>query len=165
MCVYTHTHTHTYTCLVAQSCLTLCNPMDCSLPGSSVHEYSPGKNTGMGCHALLQGIFPTPGIEPSSPALQVDSLPSEPPGKPNTCCCFLVTKSCPALHDPMDCSMPGFPIKCRCVNIYILCYIYIHTQTYMFFTYSLHYRLLEEVEYCSLCYTVGPCCLSSIYFL
>ena len=38
-------------CLVALSCLTLCNPMDCSLPGSSVHGDSPGKNTGVGCHA------------------------------------------------------------------------------------------------------------------
>ena len=36
-----------------QSCLTLCNPMDCSPPGSSVHGDSPGKNTGVGCHALL----------------------------------------------------------------------------------------------------------------
>ena len=45
--------------LVAQSCLTLCNPMDCSPPGSSVHGDSPGKNIGVGCHALLQGIFPT----------------------------------------------------------------------------------------------------------
>ena len=36
-----------------QSCLTLCDPMDCSLPGSSVHGDSPGKNTGVGCHALL----------------------------------------------------------------------------------------------------------------
>ena len=44
-------------CLVAQSCLTLCNPMDRSPPGSSVDGDSPGKNTGVGCHALLQGIF------------------------------------------------------------------------------------------------------------
>ena len=37
----------------------------------------------MGCHALLQGIYlPNPGIEPRSPALHADSLPSEPPGKP-----------------------------------------------------------------------------------
>ena len=61
---------------------------------------SPGKNTGVGCHVLLQGIFWTwqeywsglpcpspgdlldPGIEPESPALQADSLPPEPPGKP-----------------------------------------------------------------------------------
>ena len=39
--------------------LTLCDPMDCSLPGSSVHEDSPGKNTGVSCHALFQRIFPT----------------------------------------------------------------------------------------------------------
>ena len=48
-------------CLVTQSCPTLCDPMDCSLPGSSVHVDSPGKNTQVGCHAFLQGIFPTQG--------------------------------------------------------------------------------------------------------
>ena len=68
--------------LVTQSCLTLCNPMDCSPPGSSVHGDSPGKNTGVGCHALLQGNLSNPRIERRIPALQVDSLPSEPPGKP-----------------------------------------------------------------------------------
>ena len=52
-------------CLVAQSCLTLCNRMDCSLPDSSVHGDSPGKNTRAGCHALLQGIFPTQGLQPA----------------------------------------------------------------------------------------------------
>ena len=96
--------------------------MDCSPPGSSVHGILvlPGKNTGVGCHALLQGIFltqgsnqvsciaggfftiwatrevqeywsgqpipspgdlPNPGIEPSVPALQANSLPAELPGK------------------------------------------------------------------------------------
>ena len=69
-------------CSVTQSCLTLCDPLDCSPPGSSVHRLSPGKNTGVGCHALLQGNLPYPGIEPWSPALKADSLPSEPPGKP-----------------------------------------------------------------------------------
>ena len=48
----------------------LCNPMDCSPPGSFVCLWSPpgssspGKNTGEGCHALLQGIFPTKGSNP-----------------------------------------------------------------------------------------------------
>ena len=46
---------------VAQSCPALCDPMDCSVPGSSVHGDSPAKNTGEGCHALLQGIFLTEG--------------------------------------------------------------------------------------------------------
>ena len=103
-------------CLDVQSCPTLCYLMDCSPPGSSVHGDSSGKNTRMGCHALLKGIFPTqglnpgllhckgilyhlshkgsprmlewvaypspadlpvPGIKPGSPALQVDSLPTE----------------------------------------------------------------------------------------
>ena len=54
-------------CLVAQLCLTLCDPMDCSPPGSSVHGDSPGKNTGVGCHALLQGIFPTQGLNSGLP--------------------------------------------------------------------------------------------------
>ena len=44
-----------------QSCPTLCDPVDSSPPGSSLHGHSPGKNTGVGCHALLQGIFPTQG--------------------------------------------------------------------------------------------------------
>ena len=77
-----HTHTHPVLCLVPQPCLTLCDPVDCSPSGSSVHEDSAGKSTGVGYHALLRGIFPTPGIEPRSPTMQVDSLPSEPPGKP-----------------------------------------------------------------------------------
>ena len=48
-------------CLVTQSCPTLCDSLGCSPPGSSVHADSPGKDTGVGCHALLQGIFPTQG--------------------------------------------------------------------------------------------------------
>ena len=43
---------------------------------------SPGQNTAVGSLSLLQGIFPTPGIEPKSPALQADSLPAELQGKP-----------------------------------------------------------------------------------
>ena len=48
-----------------QSCLTLYNAMDCSSPGSFLHLWdSPGKNTGVGCHFLLQGIFLTQGLNP-----------------------------------------------------------------------------------------------------
>ena len=63
---------------VTQLWLTLCDPLDCSPLGSSVHEIFSGKNTGAGCHFLLQGDFSNPGIEPMSPAspvLQADSLP------------------------------------------------------------------------------------------
>ena len=58
------THSSVYVCLITQSRPTLCDPMDCSPAGSSVHGDSPGKNTGVGCHALLQGIFPTQGWDP-----------------------------------------------------------------------------------------------------
>ena len=44
----------------------------------NLHEYSPGKNTGVGCHALLQGIFPTQG---SNPGLLLCRR-AKPPGKP-----------------------------------------------------------------------------------
>ena len=66
------------TCLVTQSCLTLCNPMDCNPPGSSVHEESSGKNTRVGCHFLLQEV-----------------KWSE------------VAQSCLTLCNPMDCSLQG----------------------------------------------------------
>ena len=51
-----------WVCLVAQLCPTLCDPTGYSPPGSSVHWDSPGKNTGVGCLALLQGFFPTQGL-------------------------------------------------------------------------------------------------------
>ena len=67
--------------LVVQSSLTLCNPMGYTAPGSSVHGILQAR--------ILEwvaipspGDLPNPGIKPRSPTLQVDSLPSEPPGKP-----------------------------------------------------------------------------------
>ena len=73
-----------HVCLVAQSCPTLCNPMDCSPPGSSIHQDSPGKNTGVGYHALLQGIFLTQELKPCLLLLhwQAGSLPLASRGKP-----------------------------------------------------------------------------------
>ena len=65
--------------LVAESCLTLCNPMHCSLPSTLSMGFS------RHCCRLpfpSPGDLPDPGIEPRSPALQADSLPSEPLGKP-----------------------------------------------------------------------------------
>ena len=70
--VYCHPADLTYMqsallCLVTQSCQTLFNPLDCSPPGSSVHGDSPGKNTRVGCLALLQRIFPPQGSNPGLP--------------------------------------------------------------------------------------------------
>ena len=76
-----------------QSCPTLCDPMDCSPPGSSAQWDSPGKNTGVGCHALLQGIFLTQGSNPHLLCLlhwQVGSLSLVPPGKPRNHTIFVL---------------------------------------------------------------------------
>ena len=67
--------------LVTQLCPTLCNPVDYSPPGSSVHEILQARILEWIAIPFL-GDLPNPGIEPRSPALQADSLPSEPPGKP-----------------------------------------------------------------------------------
>ena len=67
-----------------QSCPTLCDPIDGSLPGCPVPGILLGKNTGVGCHFLLQ-------------CMKVKSE-SE------------VAQSCPTLRDPMDHSLPGFSI-------------------------------------------------------
>ena len=52
-----------------------CDPRDCSPPGSSIHGIFFGKNTGVGCHFLPQGIFPTQGSNLCLLYWQVDSLP------------------------------------------------------------------------------------------
>ena len=64
---------------VAQLCPTLCNPMDCSPPGSSVHRILQARILEWLAIPFSRG-FPDPGIKPGSPALQAVSLPSEPPG-------------------------------------------------------------------------------------
>ena len=66
---------------VAQSCLTLCDPMACSPPGSSVHSILQ-QEYWSGLPFPSPGDFPHPGIKPLSSALWAYSLPSEPPGKP-----------------------------------------------------------------------------------
>ena len=77
-----------YECMCAwmslQSFRTLCNPMNCSPPGLSVHGDSPGKNTGGGCHTLLQGIFLTQGLNCIScgPCIAGRFFTTEPLGKP-----------------------------------------------------------------------------------
>ena len=66
---------------VIQSCLTLCNPIDCSSPGSSVHRILQQEYC-TGFPFLSPGDLPNPGSELGAPALQADSLPFEPSGKP-----------------------------------------------------------------------------------
>ena len=54
-------------CSVTQLCPTLCCPINCSPPDFSVFGDYPRKNAGVGCNVLLQGIFPTQGLNSSSP--------------------------------------------------------------------------------------------------
>ena len=67
--------------LIAQLCLTLCNSMHYSLPGSSVDRFLQVRILS-GWPLPSPGDLPDPGIEPRSPSLQADSLLSESPGKP-----------------------------------------------------------------------------------
>ena len=90
--------------MCAQSYLTLCDPMDCSPP-----ENSPGKNTGVGCHFQLQGIFPTQRLNPHLFCLmhwQGDSLPLHHLGRPFSMG-TAVTQWCLILCNLMDCSPLG----------------------------------------------------------
>ena len=75
-----------------------------NLPGSSAHGDSPGKNTGMGCHALLQGIFPTQGSN------QVFSIVGKFFYHLSQQWTSEVAQLCPILCNPMDYSPPGFSI-------------------------------------------------------
>ena len=75
---------HVCVCLlVDQLCLTLCDPMDCNSPGSSVHRiFQAIILSGFPCPPPWD--FPNPGTEPRSPTLQADSWPAEPQGSPPT---------------------------------------------------------------------------------
>ena len=101
---------------VAQSCPTLCNPMNCSPPGSSVHgilrarilEWEEG-------HALLQGIFPIQGSNLHFLGLlhwRVGSSPLAPPGKPQA---FSLRMQFEMLHTKRWVELP--PLKSTCVLV------------------------------------------------
>ena len=78
---------------VIQLCPTLCNPLGCSLSGFSVHGISQARIlTGVGCHFLLQGVFPTQGSNPHLLHWQVDSLPLSHQRSPYLCFTIEETK-------------------------------------------------------------------------
>ena len=104
-----------HACMHAKSlelCPTLCDPVDSSPPGSSVHGTLQARVPE--CHALLQGIFPT---QRSNLRLlcilhwQVNSLPLAPPGKRSEVKWSEVAQSCPTLCGPMDCSLRGSSVR------------------------------------------------------
>ena len=97
---------------------------------------SPGKNTGVACHSLLQGIFPTPGLLRCRQILYCLSRQGS----------IVYLQCC---------------VSFQCIANSII-QVHTHTCTHYFSDFS-HYRSLQDTEYSSLCYTVGPCCLFHIY--
>ena len=96
-------------------CPTLCDPVDYSLPGSSVHGDSSVKNPVVGCHFLLQGIFPSQGSNPlTSPALAggffIISAIWEAQEWLAAAAAAKSLQSCPTLCDPIDGRPPGSPV-------------------------------------------------------
>ena len=112
MFVYKISFSVSFPVLVAQSCLTL-QPHELKPVGLLCPWVFPGKNAGVGCHFLLQGIFLTQELNPGLPhCLQADSVPYEPPGK----------------------SLSIY--ICVCIHIYThTCPIHIHTHRYIIYTY------------------------------
>ena len=113
--------------LVAQSYLTPCDPVDCSLPVSSVHRM---------LYARILAWVAMPSSRESSrhkeqtyasPILQADYLASEPPVKPIHINQFSsVAQLCPTLCDPINCSTPGLPVHHQLLEF---------TQTHVVTTY------------------------------
>ena len=98
---------------VAQSCLTLCNHMDFSLPGSSIHGISQARILEWIAISFSRDLS-NPGIKPNQICLVpciAGFFTPKPPGKPIHIIQFdSVIQLCPALWDPKDCSRPGFPV-------------------------------------------------------
>ena len=104
--------------------------MDCNPAGSSVHGDSPGKNTRVDYHALLQGIFPTEGSNPRLLCLlhwQEGSLPRESPGKP------LDLQISSQMSPPQE--LLGQPIKSNLPSLHFL------LHTIFSFLYSTYHKL------------------------
>ena len=85
--------------LATQSCPTLCDPMDCSPLGSSDDGDSPGKNSGLGCHALLERIVPTQGSNPGLPHCKQILYHMNHQGSPH---CNVFYIKCKRIHLPMQ---------------------------------------------------------------
>ena len=106
-------------CLVGYS--DFCNPMDCSLPGSSVHGDSPGKNNGVGCHVLLQGIFPTQVLNPGLLHCRWILYQLSYLGSPCVCVCMCVcacVRAC--VHACVRVCMRARACACVCVHNSVL---------------------------------------------
>ena len=119
MCTYVYAYVymcacvHMFACVYVQSSLTPCDPIDCTPSGSSVRGIS-RQGYWSWLPFFAPGDLPDAGIEPVSWVAWLGGrfFSTETPGKPYICffCSCLAAQLCPALCDPVDCSMPGFPV-------------------------------------------------------
>ena len=145
-------------CLVGQSCLTLCNPMDCSPPGTSVHGDSPGKNTAVGCPAFLQGKFPTQGLNPGLPHCRWILYHQSHQGSPRllkwVACPFSKGTSLPRNQTGVSFIASRFFTSWATLEAYVLKTV--HTLSLLSFFFSFFNYLARSGFSCS---TQGLCCL------
>ena len=104
---------------------TPCNSMDYSLARLLCPGDSPGKNTGGGCHALLQGIFPTQGSNSGLPHCRWILLPSEPPKKPTLSYFTVVTVDFTVLCFNLHISLFHWQIHC------LYCYLHLPVRFFL----------------------------------
>ena len=97
--------------------MSLCNPVDCSPPGSCVHGDSPGMNAGVGSHSFLQGIFLTQGSNPGLLHCRQILYCLSHQGSPANIYVYIYTHI-------------TYAYICVCIYIYIHVHIYIYISPY-----------------------------------
>ena len=151
--------------------------MDCSPPRLLCPWDSPGKNTGVGCPFPPLGPLPNLGIEPWSPALQADSLPFEPPGKPTELLGHMVSSSifsfltkfhtvsrsgCTKLHSHCQCARVPFsphPHSYLLFTVFLMIAIQIGVRWYLVVLTCFSLKI-SNVEHLFLC--LLALCMSSL---
>ena len=122
-------------CSVVQSCPTLCGPMDCSLSGSFVHGIFQAR--------ILEWIAISSSRKSSQ--LRDETLVS---------CISCIDRQ--ILYH-----WATWEALCKCyIKQLILLFFFFFTHIYISKIILFHYGLSQDIEYSSLCYTIGPCCLS-----
>ena len=168
-------------CLVAQLCSNLCDPMNCNLPGSSVHGGSSGKNTRVGCHALLQGIFPTQGSNPGLPHCRYILYCPSHQGSPRILewIAYPFSRGSSQLRNQtgVPCIAGGFLTSWATRESYVVVYILINRATggqrfHVYFSFlimpctfrhslnihGLFWPYENRITFVFLCFSSAPCC-------
>ena len=115
-CIYINIYVYMYIYISVLSCARLFATLWTVACQAPLSWDFPGKNPGLGCHFLLQGNLPSPGVKPASPALLMDSVPTKPSGKPIhsgvSLTKYVVVQSLShvRLCNPTDNSTAGFPV-------------------------------------------------------